>query len=134
MDSCLLVFTFQLNFCPCRLQNKTKQWLCSEEGGGAEARGQAKPLCSVLGMLPRRCRCFRGDKAPSEGRQLHRASGVGWKGPEGLTTSGAVDIGPLCVLTPPANILASHIFCNIPSNCRQAATPKWQEFPQRKQP
>lgn len=74
---------------------------------------------------------------PSEGRQLqelHSTSGVGWKGSEGLTASAAVDIGPLCVLTPPANILASHIFCNIPLNCGQAATPKRQEFYQRKRP
>lgn len=105
--------------------------LCRREGAGS-VRGelQATPLWIFLGML--QCLCSRRDNEPSEG--LRSVSGVGWKGSEGLMTPGVVDIGPLCMLTPPVNILASHIFCNIPSNCGQAATPKRQEFSQRKRP
>lgn len=39
-------------------------------------------------------------------------------GVRGVNDMSAVDIGSLCMLTPPVNSLASQIFCNIPSNHR----------------
>lgn len=62
-----------------------------------------------------------GNNALSEVTRLYElqgVSGVGWKGLEGLMTLGAVDIGSVCVFTPPVNSLASQIFYNIPSKQR----------------
>lgn len=62
---------------------------------------------------------FGGNNVLSDGARLHgrqRPEQVWAGGVRGVNDMSSVDIGSLCVLTPPVNIPASQIFCNIPSN------------------
>lgn len=50
--------------------------------------------------------------------ELQRPQQVWAGGVRGVNGMSSVDIGSLCMFTPPVNIPASQIFCNIPSNHR----------------